>query len=99
MAPILTYKITRNINTKKYDTTNLKSMIVGGGVLATEQHKLLRLSLPHTDILISYGMTELHGLINIFDQVVDRDFLDSGKKLKSCGTAVPGISYKVLIIR
>ncbi|KAJ3653958.1 hypothetical protein Zmor_013178 [Zophobas morio] len=93
MAPTLTYKLTRVENPRKYDTSSLKTITVGGTPISAVQIEKLSQMFPTAITYQLYGMTEI-GLISGFGPDVDQETLN--RKITSCGKLSSNTKLKVV---
>lgn len=82
---------------KDYDLSCLKVIGTGGSPISPQQFLEYKQFFPKSSVVLAYGMTEV-GLIFLSVSVQTVDELKIAKK--TCiGTPIPGIRYKVRIIK
>lgn len=80
-------------------TASLLDLIIGGGPLCDEYILKLREVLPGSNVVLAYGQTEVAGLLTAFKPASRKDVLLLNQKPGSCGRILPGVEYKVRILK
>lgn len=95
MSPFIANSILQCPKLLSYDTSSLKTCVIGGGVVNKTQLLYMRSVFSHTSICLCYGMTENLGDNTRFDPVDAKE--EMYKKINSVGRGLPGYSYKVYL--
>lgn len=93
MAPSYSYKLTKIYKPTDFNTSNFHSLMLGGSKISDDQMMAVKHLFPHTFVCSVYGMTEINGCITFYDQIRDKEFIET--KFASSGRPTPGFTYKV----
>ncbi|KAB0792323.1 hypothetical protein PPYR_14282 [Photinus pyralis] len=95
-TPVHAMELLRNGRPEAVNTSQLRDVIIGGDILSSHPLEELRAMFPGTNCNLSYGQTELSGLIVNFNRLDRREMALMRSKPGSSGLLVPGFSCKIV---